>query len=57
MNPVGTRRVILVRPDGSDGKTCGPYCDRCTDLLLLNLRPVYTGGGPTYRIEMGASRA
>lgn len=49
--PLSARRVVLVNPDGTDGGTCGPYCDACTDALLKNLLPIYTGGGDTYRIE------
>lgn len=48
--PVSDRRVILVGPDGTDRKTCGPYCPDCTDALLRNLLPTYTGGGAAYRI-------
>lgn len=49
--PASTRRVVLVGPDGTDRKTCGPYCDPCTDALLKILTPTYTGGGPAYRID------
>lgn len=49
--PVSTRCVVLLNPDGSDGKTCGPYCDTHTDGLLDLLLPTYTGGGDAYRID------
>lgn len=49
--PVSRRRVVLVGPDGTDRKRCGPYCDPCTDALLRNLTPTYTGGGDAYRID------
>lgn len=49
--PYGSRQVVLVRPDGTDGKHCGPYCEKHTDALLKNLNPSYTGGGQTYRID------
>jgi hypothetical protein len=52
--PVGARRVVLVRPNGSDGKACGPYCEGHTDALLKNLKPTYTGGGTAYRIDAAA---
>lgn len=50
-NPTSTRRVVLVGPDGTDRKRCGPYCNSCTDALLKNLTPTYTGGGAAYRID------
>ncbi|MFB4320680.1 hypothetical protein [Actinomadura sp. 21ATH] len=49
--PQSARQVVLVGPDGTDRKRCGPYCPEHTDLLLTKLTPTYTGGGATYRIE------
>lgn len=49
--PAGARCIILLNPDGSDGRTCGPYCDDHTADLLDLLLPTYTGGGDAYRIE------
>lgn len=50
--PRSARQVVLVGPDGTDRKRCGPYCDEHTDMLMGNLTPTYTGtGDPTYRIK------
>jgi hypothetical protein len=52
---VGARRVVLVGPDRTDRKECGPYCEGCTDTLLGKLTLTYTGGGAAYRIDSAAS--
>ncbi|NEA21594.1 hypothetical protein [Actinomadura bangladeshensis] len=50
--PHGARQVVLVGPDGTDRRRCGPYCGPCTDTLMSNLTPTYTGtDDPTYRVE------
>ncbi|WP_141576154.1 hypothetical protein [Actinomadura sp. WMMA1423] len=50
--PHGPRQVVLVGPDGTDRKRCGPYCEEHTHTLMSNLTPTYTGtGDPTYRVE------
>lgn len=49
--PASARRVVLINPDGTDGKTCGPYCDPCTDALLKDLIPTYHGGAAAYRVD------
>ncbi|MEV4670988.1 hypothetical protein AB0K34_04975 [Actinomadura sp. NPDC049382] len=54
--PVSVRRIVLIGPDGTDRKRCGPYCDPCTDALLRNLTPTFTGGGATYRIDREETR-
>jgi hypothetical protein len=55
--PVSARRVVLVGPDGTDRKRCGPYCAEHTDMLLGNLKHTYTGGGRALRIDVAAPAA
>ncbi|MFE9099872.1 hypothetical protein [Actinomadura geliboluensis] len=50
--PHGARQVVLVGPDGTGRRRCGPYCEEHTDMLIRNLTPTYTGtNDPVYRVE------
>jgi len=49
--PVSACKVVLLNPDGTDGKACGPYCDDHTEGIIYLLVPTYSGGGPAYRID------
>lgn len=52
--PASDRRVVLLDPDGTEVKKCGPFCDPCTDMLLENLVSEYAEGRPAYRVERAA---
>ena len=54
--PVSSRIVILLSPDGTERRPANPshrrYCERHTDNLLANLRHTYMGGAPALRVDV-----